>query len=243
MWFKRRFSVKPNQIGYLYKNNIFKQSLDAGVHWFYDPYKEMELVTLPLTTKLLTMTNQEVLLKDSIAIRFSYSLTYRIQDGQAFLDQFELSDNIWGMLHQAEQFIHLLSQVTLRNILASYKSDEVNDKRETLFNDAHAKVQEELNPWGILVEKVFLRDLTFPKNIQDLFAKRLEANIKTQVDLEQARTVVATARAMKNASDLMKNDENIKFFQYLDVIQKIAAKGKHTFFIGDLPNGIAGNLK
>lgn len=51
---------------------------------------------------------------------------------------------------------------------------------------------------------------------------------------ENARTTVATARALKNASELMKDDENIKFFQLLETITKIADKGKHTFMIGDI---------
>jgi hypothetical protein len=32
----------------------------------------------------------------------------------------------------------------------------------------------------------------------------------------------------------MKDDENIRFFQTLETINKIAEKGRHTFMIGDL---------
>jgi hypothetical protein len=84
---------------------------------------------------------------------------------------------------------------------------------------------------------MLIRDLTFPKNIQDLFARQLESKIRGKSDLENARTQVATARALKNASELMKDDENIRFFQFIETITKIADKGKHTFVIGDLGNG------
>ena len=46
---------------------------------------------------------------------------------------------------------------------------------------------------------------------------------------------MAAARALKNASELMKGDDNIRFFQYLETINKIASKGRHTFMIGDVP--------
>lgn len=39
---------------------------------------------------------------------------------------------------------------------------------------------------------------------------------------------------VKNAAELMKNNENIKFIQYLETISKIATQGKHTFVIGDI---------
>ena len=32
----------------------------------------------------------------------------------------------------------------------------------------------------------------------------------------------------------MKNNENIKFIQFLETISKIATQGKHTFVIGDI---------
>ena len=71
----------------------------------------------------------------------------------------------------------------------------------------------EASEFGILIEQAQLRDLTFPKSIQDLFAKQLEAKIKAKTDLENARTSVATARTLKNASELMKDDDNVRFFQ------------------------------
>ncbi|MDX2128683.1 MAG: SPFH domain-containing protein [Chloroherpetonaceae bacterium] len=86
---------------------------------------------------------------------------------------------------------------------------------------------------GIMIEQIQIRDITFPKTIQDLFAKHLEAKIKAKSELENARTAVAAARALKNASELMKDDENIRFFQMIETLNKIAEKGKHTFMIGD----------
>lgn len=45
---------------------------------------------------------------------------------------------------------------------------------------------------------------------------------------------MATARALKNASELMKDDQNIRFLQLLETLTKIAAKGNHTFVLGEL---------
>ena len=95
-------------------------------------------------------------------------------------------------------------------------------------------LRRELADYGLELVRLMLRDVTFPKTIQDLFARHLEAKIRAKADLENARTTVATARALKNAAELMKDDENIKFFQLLETITKIADKGKHTFVIGDL---------
>ena len=110
----------------------------------------------------------------------------------------------------------------------------MNEKRSELTDFKTDEMVKEALELGITIEQAQLRDLTFPKTIQDLFAKHLEAKIRAKSDLENARTAVATARALKNASELMKDDDNIKFFQIIETITKIAEKGKHTFMIGDI---------
>lgn len=85
--------------------------------------------------------------------------------------------------------------------------------------------------------------LTFPKNIQDLLAKQLESKIRAKVDLENARTAIASTRALKNASELMKDDQNIRFLQLLETLTKIAAKGNHTFVLGEFETLKSKNLK
>ena len=77
------------------------------------------------------------------------------------------------------------------------------------------------------------RDISFPKSIQHLFAKKLEAKIRAEADLENARSVVAAARALKNASTMMKDDENIRFIQLMETMTKISSKGNHTFVLSD----------
>ena len=80
-----------------------------------------------------------------------------------------------------------------------------------------------------------LRDVTFPKAIQALFSKRLESKIRAQSDLENARTTVSAARALKNASAMLSGDQTVLFLQYLETLTRIADKGNHTFHIEGLP--------
>lgn len=232
--FKKHYQVKPNTVGFLYRNNIFEQKLTAGYHQILDWKNRTELFLLPETSKLLTVTNQEVLTKDNVALRFSFNVMYKITDGQKFLGKFSLDKQVYAIIQEAEQRIYAIVQVYLRNRIAEMDSETINEKRNELSAFKTEEMEKEVSEFGITIEQAQLRDLTFPKSIQDLFAKHLEAKIRAKSELENARTVVATARALKNASELMKDDENIKFFQIIETITKIADKGKHTFMIGDI---------
>ena len=68
--FKKQYQVKPNTIGFLYRDNMFEQKLTPGYHEIWDWKNRTELFLLPQTSKLLTVTNQEVLSKDNVAIDF-----------------------------------------------------------------------------------------------------------------------------------------------------------------------------
>jgi regulator of protease activity HflC (stomatin/prohibitin superfamily) len=189
---------------------------------------------LPETAQLLTITNQEVLTKDNIALRFSFIVLYKIIDGQKFLSNFGLNEPDFFVIKEAERRLCNIIQLFIRNRIAEMDSEILNEKRNEFTDFKSEEMDKQVSSFGIVIEEAHLRDLTFPKFIQDLFAKHLEAKIRAKSELENARTAVATARTLKNASELMKDDDNIKFFQIIETITKIAEKGKHTFMIGDI---------
>lgn len=231
---KKRYQVKPNTTGFLYKENVFQQKLLPGTYDIWDWKNTTELFVLPDTSKLITITNQEVLTKDNVALRFSFNIVYKIADGQKFLNQFTLDRQIYAIIAEAEQRIYNIVQLYIRNRIAETDSETLNEKRNELTDFKTEEMEKEISEFGIVIEQAQLRDLTFPKSVQDLFSKLLESKIRAKSELENARTSVATARALKNASELMKDDDNIRFFQIIETITKIAEKGRHTFMIGDI---------
>jgi regulator of protease activity HflC (stomatin/prohibitin superfamily) len=231
--FRKKFSIQPNTQGYLFRRNRLERMLEPDIYKMFDFFSELQVVILPTTPRVLTVTNQEVLTKDNIALRFSYFIEYRITDGEKFLARFN-SFNNFGPLLEAEQLIHSLSQISLRSLIAELDSDRLNEARSEALSSIPDELQKQMREYGLEITRLLLRDVTFPKNIQDLFAKQLESKVRGSADLENARTAVATARALKNASELMRDDDNIRFVQLLETVAKIAEKGKHTFVIGDL---------
>jgi regulator of protease activity HflC (stomatin/prohibitin superfamily) len=236
--FERVFQVRPNQVGCLFKNNVLAQKLEAGTYRFEDDKGEYTLLPIDTTLRFLLINNQEVLSKDNVALRFSYFLSYRVGKLENLLDNFSLE---FGLMHstasqlfmQVEAHLTYITHTHIRKIISSIQSEELNEKREEITDFKTESMVQEADSFGITLENAQIRDLTFPKNIQDLFNKQLEAKIRSKTDLENARTAVATARALKNASDIIKEDENVRYMQFLETLHKIASKGNHTFVLGN----------
>lgn len=229
-----RFSVSPNEIGYLYRGNRLESKLEPGLYDYVDYKRVLKLLTIPTTNRIQTIVNQEVLTKDNVALRFSFFIEYKIGDIDKFVAYSDLFANPYNIFSSCELLIQNLAQIEVRRVISEIGSEELNEKRNDILTEIPEGLQNELAECGITVVRLFVKDLTFPKSIQDLFAKQLESKIRSKADLENARTQVAMARSLKNAAELMKDDENIKYVQMLETITKIADKGKHTFIIGDL---------
>lgn len=230
--FAKTYEVKPYHLGFLFRNNIFEKQLEAGFYEIYDWKNRTKLYQIPKNLQLITVTNQEILTKDNIALRFSFNIIYKVNNGLKLLENTTIND--YYILSDVEHKLLNIVQIYFRKIISEIESEALNEKRAEWTDLKPDEIQTKADEFGVEIENIQIRDITFPKAIQELFARHLEAKIRAKADLENARTAVATARALKNASELMKNDENIKFFQTLETITKIAEKGKHTFMIGDI---------
>lgn len=91
--FRKVVSVRPNQVGYLYRKNKFYKKLPPGIYKFFDLAQKLDAIIIPTISKLITVTNQEVLTKDNISLRISYLLEYQITDGDIFINRFNLFDS------------------------------------------------------------------------------------------------------------------------------------------------------
>ena len=229
--FYKELEVAPGCVGLLFKKNIFQRELPAGIYKF-SPWEKVHIISLSQKLRSVRVVNQEVLTADNIALRFSFYLLYKLDNAKLFTDNFGVEESNFSI---AEQQIAAAAQVLLRQKISAFTSEKLNECRNDITDFKEADFCNEVAALGLKIIKAQLIDITFPKSVQDLFSRVLESKIRATSELENARTAVATARALKNASELMKGDENIKFFQYLETITKIADKGKHTFVIGEVP--------
>jgi regulator of protease activity HflC (stomatin/prohibitin superfamily) len=234
----KTISVLPNYKGVLYKNNTFENILDSGKYRKFG-FATYNAVSIPVVSQTTLITNQEVLTKDNVALRFSYYIRYVVTDIKKFSGTFDVfkKNSFLGITQEAnpfadaEEFLHLTSQTLVRNSIISFAAEELNAKRNELLESVEEKFSKIVEDAGIKIESVEIRDITFPKNIQDIFSYKLESSIRSQVDLENARTQVASVRALKNAADMIRDNPNIKYIQWLETIIKLAAKGNHTFVL------------
>ena len=143
--FKKQYQVKPNTVGFLYRDNIFEQKLNSGYHEIWDWKNRTELFCIPETSKLISITNQEVLTKDNVALRFSFNVLYKVTDGQKLLSQFALDRQVAYIIQELEQRIYNIVQLYIRNRIAEMDSETLNEKRNELTEFKTEEMEKQLN--------------------------------------------------------------------------------------------------
>ena len=72
------------------QKNKLEQKLEPGIYRFYDWKRNYAMASIPTTSTLIDITNQEVLTKDNIALRFSFLVEYRISNPEKFIEKFDI---------------------------------------------------------------------------------------------------------------------------------------------------------
>ncbi len=238
MAWRKEFRVNPNQTGCLFFRNQLHTKLQPGIYRYWDWRNEYTLLNISQNIRNAYIKNQEVLTKDNIALRFSMVFLYAVSDLDKLLNYFNIvnalkyNDESY-LFGYVEQSLIYMIKLQARDFISNIDSEKLSECRSQISDLLTPEMSQKADQWGIDLLQVLVLDWTFPKVIQELFAKQLEAKIRAKTDLENARTAVATARTLKNASELMKDDANIRFVQFLETWSKVATKGNHTFVLGD----------
>lgn len=225
-------TVHPNQVGALYINSIFQKLYQPGVYRFFSFFKTHRFFVLPTVEQHAWVGNQEILTNDNIAFRLSFSYQYLIEEPEKFLQKSPLHQKDFVVLNLFENNLSNALKILIRRRISETNISQLNEKRETLFDGLQKIANQEFADYGVRVTSLAPLDFSFPKNIQEIFAKLLEARVRSQTDLENARTQVAAARALKNAAEISKGDKEIKHLQFMELLTRIASKGNHTFVLG-----------
>ena len=238
----RRFTVPPDATGLLFVDQRRVRELAPGVYRRFDPLRRADVVVVSSAPQVFPVHAQEAITQDGIAFRFSYTVRYAVADPERLLTQVDLGQAMKEQRHawdvastamaQAQTLVHAYVQAAVKDRVAALTAEAIVDDRAVVSELRTPALDAQAAALGVRVIEVLLRDVTFPKRAQALFAKRLDARIRAQTDLENARTTVATARALKNASSMLAGDQTVLFLQFLETMTKISESGQHTFHIG-----------
>jgi len=133
---------------------------------------------------------QPVITKDNVTMRIDTVVFYQITDPKLFT---------YGV-ENPMMAIENLTATTLRNIIGDLELDQTLTSRETINTKMRAQLDIATDPWGIKVNRVELKNIIPPAEIQNAMEKQMKAE-------RERREAVTRAEGEKKASILSAEGE------------------------------------
>lgn len=136
----------------------------VGLH-FKIPFVDRIAKKVNLKEHVVDFPPQPVITKDNVTMQIDTVVYYQITDPKLFA---------YGV-ERPMMAIENLTATTLRNIIGDLELDETLTSRDTVNTKMRSILDEATDPWGIKINRVELKNIMPPKEIQDAMERQMKA--------------------------------------------------------------------
>ncbi|KAH9500786.1 Mechanosensory protein 2 [Bulinus truncatus] len=184
-----------------------------------DSYTKVDLRTVSFD-----VPPQEVLTRDSVTVAVDAVVYYRVKNATMSITNVE----------DANRSTRLLAATTLRNVLGTKNLSEILSDRENISHLMQTSLDEATDPWGVKVERVEVKDVRLPVQLQRAMAAEAEASREARAKVIAAEGEQKASRSLKEAADIMIQSPAALQLRYLQTLNTISAE-KNSTIIFPLP--------
>ncbi|KAK3522176.1 hypothetical protein QTP70_026997 [Hemibagrus guttatus] len=188
-------------------------------------------VKVDMRTVSFDIPPQEILTKDSVTVSVDGVVYFRVSDPIASV----------ANVSNADYSTRLLAQTTLRNVLGTKNLAEVLSDRESISHSMQMTLDEATDSWGIKVERVEIKDVKLPHQLQRAMAAEAEATREARAKVIAAEGEMNASRALKEASLVIAESPSALQLRYLQTLSTIASE-KNSTIIFPLPIDMMGHF-
>ncbi len=167
----------------------------VGVH-FKVPFIDRIARKINLKEQVVDFPPQPVITKDNVTMQIDTVVFFQITDPKLFA---------YGVENPL-MAIENLTATTLRNIIGDLELDQTLTSRELINTHMRSALDEATDPWGIKVNRVELKNIIPPREIQDSMEKQMKAERERREKILQAegekKSTVLVAEGLKEQAIL-----------------------------------------
>lgn len=175
--------IVPQAYAYVVERlGAYQGTWSVGLH-IKMPLIDKVAKKINLKEQVVDFAPQPVITKDNVTMRIDTVVFFQITDPKLFA--YGVENPIMA--------IENLTATTLRNIIGDLELDQTLTSRETINTKMRSSLDEATDPWGIKVNRVELKNIIPPAEIQNAMERQMKAE-------RERREAVTRAEGEKKAS-------------------------------------------
>ena len=160
----------------------YKETWQVGLH-FKIPLIDRVARRVSLKEKVIDFDPQPVITKDNVTMEIDTVVYYQITDPKLYA---------YGV-ESPMAAIENLTATTLRNIIGDLELDESLTSRELINSKIRIVLDEATDPWGIKINRVEVKNITPPRDVQQAMEKQMRAEREKREAILNAEGTKASA--------------------------------------------------
>ena len=176
----------------------------VGIH-FKVPFIEKVAKVVSLKEQVVDFAPQPVITKDNVTMQIDTVLYFQITDPKLYA---------YGVEYPMAA-IENLSVTTMRNIIGDMDLEQTLTSRDTINSQMRLLLDEATDPWGIKVNRVEVKNIQPPPDIQNAMEKQMKAE-------REKREAVLRAEGQKQSQILVAEGEREALILQADAAKQAA---------------------
>uniref|UniRef100_A0A914HEX7 Band 7 domain-containing protein n=1 Tax=Globodera rostochiensis TaxID=31243 RepID=A0A914HEX7_GLORO len=178
-----------------------------------DEYRNVDMRTMSFD-----VPPQEILCKDSVTVTVDAVIYFRVFDATKAVVNIE----------DAAMSTKLLAQTMLRSVLGTRTLSEMLSKRDEVNIQIQKVLDEPTDNWGVRVERVEVKDVRLPRDMQRAMAAEAEAGREARAKVVAAEGEKRASLALRDAASVISETPAALQLRYLQTLNTISAERNST---------------
>ena len=174
----------------------YNRTLDVGLHILV-PFIERVANRVSLKEQVMDFDPQPVITKDNVTMQIDTVVYFKVFDPKLFT---------YGVVNPINA-VDSLTSTTLRNIIGDLNLDDTLTSRDTINAQMKSIIDEATDAWGIKVNRVEVKNIIPPRDIQEAMEKQMRAERQKREAILEKQSSILRAEGEKETMILRANAE------------------------------------
>ena len=205
--------------GVIFRLGRLKKIRGPGMYWVMPILEQKSQVDI--RTKTVNIEPQETITADGVTIKVNAVLYFRLIDPTKAINKVE----------NYNLAVYQTALTTLRNVVGQNVLDDVLQNRDKINIKVQEIVDEITEPWGVVIERVEMKDVEIPGSMQRAMAKEAEAYREKRARIIKAEAEQEASIKLSEASKLIVDNPVALELRRLQMLTEIGAENNTTTLI------------